>query len=93
MNVEYVGTDEDIEDIKECASNIISTIKGTMPYMRSMGISPEVIGRSTIRSKAEYMDEVITELSKWDERISVKEIKMKDNGDGRIEPEVVMDGK
>lgn len=93
MNVEYVGTSEDVADIVNCANNIVSTIKGTMPYARDMGISSEVIGRSNVQSKATFKDEAITQLQLYDERIHVKEISVQTGDDGVLIPEVVIDGE
>lgn len=62
MNVIYTGDRADAPDIVGCVGNIISSIKGSIPYARDMGIddsvvsSPKILSREFIwqKSKIKY---------------------------------------
>ena len=43
MNVIYTGDRADAPDIVGCVGNIISSIKGSIPYARDMGIDDSVV--------------------------------------------------
>lgn len=88
--VKYNGTRSDAEDIMECADTILSTVQGTMPYMRSMGIDDSVIGRNVLAAEEEYMESAIEQIETWEERAVVGEIEMLNTGGNGLEAKVVL---
>ncbi len=60
-----------------------------MPYMRDMGIDPELTGRSNPAKKDAYEDDVIEQIEEWEERVIVDEISVDIGKDG-IKAKVVL---
>ncbi len=87
--VEYVGKREDADDIVTCAEMILSTVQGTMPYMRDMGIPSEVIGKDISESEDMYTMEAIDQIEIWEDRAAVDEIQIQ-KGDGALGAKVVL---
>lgn len=87
--VEYVGSSENAKDIVECVSTILETPYGVMPYMREMGITSDVIGRSSPETEGEYFNQAVDQVEVWDERASVSEIVF--GAVGNMEPKVVIE--
>lgn len=87
--ISYVGNQKDADDICHCAGNIISTVRGTMPYMRDMGIDPRLTGRSNPANQDAYEDDVIEQIEEWEERVIVDEIST-DANEGKLEVKVVL---
>lgn len=87
--VEYVGKREDADDIITCTEMILSTVQGTMPYMRDMGIPSEVIGKNISESEDMYTMEAIDQIETWEDRAAVDEIQIQ-KSDGAIGAKVVL---
>lgn len=93
MNVIYTGNRTDAEDIVRCVGNIISGIKGTIPYAREMGIDDSIVSSQDASVEGIYMADVEEQISDWDERVVVDEINLSRN-DSRLDSEVtVKDGE
>lgn len=85
----YTGDDEEKDDIISCTSTIASTIQGTMPYMRDMGIPGDMPGN--ILDKEAYLEmNLIDQIEEWEERAVVKQVDMELDDDGRLIPKVVI---
>lgn len=87
--VEYVGKRKDADDIVTCAEMILSTVQGTMPYMRDMGIPSEVIGKDISESEDMYTMEAIDQIETWEDRAVVDEIQIQ-KSDGALGAKVVL---
>lgn len=87
--ISYIGNRKDADDICHCAGNIIATVRGTMPYMRDMGIDPGLTGRSDPVNRDAYEDDVIEQVEEWEERVIVDEIAVTAIEE-RIEAKVVL---
>ena len=72
--VQYVGTHSDAEDITECVGTILATPYGSMPYMRDMGITSDVIGRNVEELEGEYFNQAVDQVETWEERAHVSEV-------------------
>lgn len=89
--IEYDGKLTAQDNIVSCASMILSTVRESMPYMRDMGISDEILGQSTPYAEDMYISEAIDQIEEWEDRVTVREIHMMLNEDGTINPKVVLE--
>ena len=89
--VHYNGTAADGENIVSCVGMILSTVRGSMPYMRDMGILEDVLGRNTPEATDAYVGEASEQVETWDDRVIVGEIKVEQGGEGRIQSRVVLE--
>lgn len=93
MNIIYKGNRADAEDIVRCVGNIISSIKGTIPYVRDMGIDDRVVSSPEASIEGIYMSEIEDQVAVWDERVLVDEINLS-RKNSRLDSEVtVKDGE
>lgn len=93
MNVVYTGNRTDAEDIVKCVGNIISSIKGTVPYVRNIGIDDRVVSSPEASVEGIYMAEIEDQVAVWDERVLVDEIDLT-RKNARLDAEVtVKDGE
>lgn len=93
MNIVYTGNRTDAEDIVKCVGNIISSIKGTVPYVRNLGIDDRVVSSPEASIEGIYMAEIEDQVAIWDERVLVDEIELSRNN-ARLDAEVtVKDGE
>lgn len=88
--IDYNGTGKDKESIISCAAMILSTVRGSMPYMRDMGISDEILGRNSPYAEDAFISDAVDQIETWDERVVVREIQMEDSG-GNLETKVVLE--
>lgn len=72
--VQYAGTRRDAKDITECVGTILATPYGSMPYMRDMGITSDVIGRNAEEIEGEYFNQAVDQVETWEERARVSEV-------------------
>ena len=79
MNVIYTGDRADAPDIVGCVGNIISSIKGSIPYARDMGIDDSVVSSPENSIEGIYMAEVDDQicLSRKNARLD-SEVTLKD---------------
>lgn len=87
--VVYEGDDEDMKNAVECAGIIASTIRGTMPYMRNLGIR-YAVSQNAINATACIESEMISQIEEWEDRVKVKNITYS-NKDNKLIPKVVVD--
>ena len=93
MNVIYTGSRTDAGDIVNCVGNIISSIKGTVPYARNIGIDDRIVSSPEASIEGIYMVEIEEQVSVWDERVIVDEINLTRNN-SKLDSEVtVKDGE
>ena len=65
--------DEEMAEIAENAGVIASSVKGTVPFCREMGIS-NPIGEGTISAEAHLESELIDQIEEWEERALVSSV-------------------
>lgn len=88
--VQYNGNSREALDIIICADAILSTPYGSMPYMRDMGITSNVLRAGLPEMEGEYFNQAVDQIEMWEERASVSEIIMAEQ-DGKIIPKVVIE--
>lgn len=85
----YTGDNEEKDDIISCASTIASTVQGTMPFMRDMGIPGDMSGN--ILDQEAYLEmNLIDQIEEWEERAVVKQVDMELDDSGKLIPKVVI---
>lgn len=88
--ISYIGDDEEKEDIVSCSAMIASTVQGTMPFMRDMGILLDKSGN--VPDQEAYLESnLIDQIEEWEERALVKEIHMEHDDNGKLIPKVVLE--
>lgn len=87
--IDYNGEDQDKEDIISCAAMIVTTVQGTMPYMRDMGIPGGMPGNVLDKSASLEMN-LIDQIEEWEERAVVEQVSMKQDATGKLIPKVVI---
>lgn len=88
--IQYTGNSKDAVDIIECVDAILSTPYGAMPYMRSMGITSDVLTANPTEAEGEYFNQAIDQVETWEDRAAVSEITM-DSMNGIMIPKVVIE--
>lgn len=85
----YIGDDDEKADIVSCASNVASTVQGTMPFMRDMGIPGDMSG-NVIDQEAYLEANLIEQIEEWEERAIVEQVVNRRDSDGAIKQKVVI---
>lgn len=78
------------EELINNASMVLTTLKGTNPQDRAMGlVSTDILGQNVNKAKCAYSIQAIEQLEKYEPRLSVSEISF-DVSESKIIPKVVM---
>ena len=78
------------EELINNATVILTTLRGTNPQDRAMGLrSGEILGRSVVVAKAAYSVQAIEQLEKYEPRLAVIEISF-EAGYSKLIPKVVL---
>lgn len=78
------------KELLENAEMILTTLKGTNPQNRAMGLeAADVIGRPGHTAKGAYSVQAIEQISRYEPRLSVSEVGF-DAEDTKIIPKVVL---
>lgn len=80
--------DEEMAEIAENVGVIASSVKGTVPFCREMGIS-NPIGEGTISAEAHLESELIDQIEEWEERALVSSVVF-ETDKSRLKPKVVI---
>lgn len=80
--------DEEMAEIAENAGVIASSVKGTVPFCREMGVS-NPIGEGTISAEAHLESELIDQIEEWEERALVSSVVF-ETDKSRLKPKVVI---
>ncbi|RKI24651.1 hypothetical protein D7V82_14740 [bacterium 1xD8-6] len=91
--VQYIGDSAEAEDIVECVDTILSTPYGDMPYMRSMGITSDVLGVNSPESEAEFFNQSVDQVETWEDRANITEIEMESQNELMVPKVVIEDGE
>lgn len=78
------------EELLQNAVTILTTLKGTSPFNRAMGlISSEIIGTNAISAQAAYSVQAIEQIETFEPRLSVEEVNFEVK-EQKIIPKVVL---
>lgn len=58
---------------------ISSTKKGTIPFVRDLGLDNDIPEDNSPIRKNEYASDLIEQVAKWDDRISIREVNLTDH--------------
>ena len=61
-------------DVQQCLSMIFGTPKGSVPYMRGLGIEPSLIDKRLTPDINEVVDESYEQTEKYEPRISLEDV-------------------
>ena len=87
----YTGSSAERDNIIACTGMILTTARGTMPYVRDMGIPDDILGKDTPEAADEYLTEAIDQIEAWDARVLVRQIDVAQDENGIIKPKVVLE--
>jgi len=59
--------------IERSLKTIASTVRGTAPFMRDMGLSSVLPVNDSLAAKNSYITDMISEISEWEDRATVDE--------------------
>lgn len=87
--IQYADSnDAEMAEIAENAGKIASSVKGTVPFLRDMGITNPT-GEGTISAEAHLESELIDQIEEWEERALVSSVTFEANKE-RLNPKVVI---
>lgn len=82
-------SEEELNDINECVSNLLSTIAGEQGLDRNFGIETrEIMDAPTEEAENLIALEIIEKIDKYEPRVEVDDIEFEYNGEGRMIPKV-----
>lgn len=82
-------SEEELNDINECVSNLMSTISGEQGLDRVFGIETRGIMDAPTEEAENLMTlEIIEKIDKYEPRVEVDDIEFEYNGEGRMIPKV-----
>lgn len=78
------------KELLENAATILTTLKGTNPQNRAMGLeSADIVGRSGYSARGAFSTQAIEQINLYEPRLSVSEVSFKTE-DNKIIPKVVL---
>lgn len=82
-------SEEELNDINECVSNLLSTIAGEQGLDRNFGIETrEIMDAPTEEAENLIALEIIEKIDKYEPRVEVDDIEFEYNGEGKMIPKV-----
>lgn len=82
-------SEDELNDINECISNLLSTIAGEQGLDRNFGIETRGIMDAPTEKAENLMTlEIIEKIDKYEPRVEVDDIEFEYNGEGRMIPKV-----
>ena len=82
-------SEEELNDINECVSNLLSTIAGEQGLDRNFGIETrEIMDAPAEEAENLIALEIIEKIDKYEPRVEVEDIEFEYNGEGRMIPKV-----
>ena len=80
-------SEEELNDINECVSNLMSTISGEQGLDRNFGIETRgIMDAPTEEAENLIALEIIEKIDKYEPRVEVDDIEFEYNGEGRMIP-------
>ena len=87
--ISYDGDgDEEMKEIAENAGTIASSVRGTVPFCRDMGVYNPT-GKNVVSAEAHLESELIDQIEEWEGRAMVERVTF-DADDSRLIPKVVI---
>ncbi len=84
-------SEEEIKDIINHIYCLLTTIKGTIPFSRDIGMDSEIIDLPVDIAQARYTVEAIRNINDYENRVSVKEVTFSyDERTFSLNPKVVL---
>lgn len=83
-NTRGVISEEDQKSIALCVQMIASTVQGTVPYARSMGVKTILPRNNSEMAKSEYATDLTEAIEEWEDRISVREVGFTNDGETKV---------
>lgn len=87
--VAYLGQSGEAQDIIDCASTVLESVQGTIPYLRDAGMPDDMIGRAAAEAEGIFINFAIDQIEGWDDRCLVEQIECVIDGE-KIKPKVVL---
>jgi len=82
-------SEDELNDINECVSNLLSTIAGEQGLDRNFGIETrEIMDVPTEEAENLITLEIIEKIDKYEPRVEVDDIEFEYNGEGRMMPKI-----
>lgn len=75
---------EEQESIASCIHTITSTVRGTVPYAREMGLKNILPRNNSEMAKNEYATDLTEAVEEWEDRISVTEVGFVQDGETKV---------
>ena len=64
------------QDVQQCLSMIFGTPKGSVPYIRGLGIEPSLIDKRITPDINEIVDESYDQTEKYEPRMSLEDVEL-----------------
>lgn len=58
--------------INRCVKQISTTVQGTAPFMRDMGLEKALPETNNPMEKNEFLSDMMTQIDEWEERVSTE---------------------
>ena len=82
-------SEDELNEINECVSNLLSTIAGEQGLDRNFGIETrEIMDVPTEEAENLITLEIIEKIDKYEPRVEVDDIEFEYNGEGRMMPKI-----
>ena len=81
--------EEEQQRITASIRMIGSTVRGTVPYARDMGIEKVLPRNNSEMEKNEYATDLMEAIEEWEEHVTVNEVSFKEDGETRVVIEYV----
>lgn len=75
---------EEQQRIASSIQMIASTAYGTVPYARSMGLRNILPRNNSEMEKNEYASDLTEAVEAWEDRVSVKEVEVAEDGETKV---------
>lgn len=66
-----------------------STVRGTVPYARNMGLEKALPGNNSELEKNEYATDLVEAIEEWEEHVTVNEVLFTQDGEAKVVIEYV----
>ena len=81
--------EEEQQRITASIRMIGSTVRGTVPYARDMGIEKVLPRNNSEMEKNEYATDLMEAIEEWEEHVTVNEVSFTEDGETRVVIEYV----
>ena len=78
----------EVEEVLQNVYTICSTVKGSVPMERGLGIDGKVIDEPIPKFRGEYIQEVVRSVREYEPRARVSRVEFSGDSDGKVCPKV-----